>query len=43
MDKYKDYMGDNLTIKYLPEGGHHVHMLYPKEVSEATIEFLSLI
>jgi pimeloyl-ACP methyl ester carboxylesterase len=43
IDQYKDYLGDNLSIKYLPEGGHHVHMFYPKEVSEATIEFLSLI
>lgn len=40
IDQYFDYLGDSITFKLVKDGGHAVHLLYPKEVSEDVIKFL---
>jgi len=39
IDEYKKYLGDQVTLKLFKDGGHAVHLLYPSEVAQGTIEF----
>ena len=41
IDEYFDYLGENVTLKVIEDGGHAVHLLYPKEVSEDVLTFFA--
>lgn len=40
IDQYFDYLGDNITLKLVKDGGHAVHILYPKEVANDVINYV---